>query len=272
MADLDWLRPELLTLAFCWRLQRRDGVVLGFTSHDRDLTRDGLCYRASPGMMPSAISQQAGLGVDTMDVAGALTSAAIREDDLCAGRWDGAKLWLSVIDWTQPDGEALTLSRGELGDVAVRDGRFTVELRGPMTLLEQPVVELTSPECRAELGDARCRVDPARLGVLTRVRAVSDADELTVAAVPGLPLGYGRLRWLGGKNAGLESAILSANGTQLVLREPPPFEMVPGDWIELVAGCDKRRATCRDTYGNVAHFRGEPDLPGNDLLTRYPGA
>ena len=33
----DWLREELVTLAWCWRLARRDGVVIGLTSHDRDL-------------------------------------------------------------------------------------------------------------------------------------------------------------------------------------------------------------------------------------------
>src|SRR3546814_9263483 len=38
----DWLREELVTLAWCWRLSRRDGVVVGLTSHDRDLTVGGI--------------------------------------------------------------------------------------------------------------------------------------------------------------------------------------------------------------------------------------
>src|SRR3546814_13658847 len=37
----DWLRGELVTLAWCWRLSRRAGVVVGLTSHDRDLPVGG---------------------------------------------------------------------------------------------------------------------------------------------------------------------------------------------------------------------------------------
>jgi len=29
--------------------------------------------------------------------------------------------------------------------------------------------------------------------------------------------------------------------------------------------------TCSARFGNAVNFRGEPYLPGNDLLTRYPG-
>src|SRR3546814_5169312 len=53
MAAPDWLRAEVVTLAWCWRLARRDGVVIGFTSQDRDLVIGGLAYRAAPGMKPS---------------------------------------------------------------------------------------------------------------------------------------------------------------------------------------------------------------------------
>ena len=35
------LAQELVTLAFCWRLERRDGVAIGLTSHDRDLVMAG---------------------------------------------------------------------------------------------------------------------------------------------------------------------------------------------------------------------------------------
>ena len=37
------------TLAWCWRVTRRDGVTLGFTDHDRDLTFDGATYEAATG-------------------------------------------------------------------------------------------------------------------------------------------------------------------------------------------------------------------------------
>jgi hypothetical protein len=45
-----------------------------------------------------------------------------------------------------------------------------------------------------------------------------------------------------------------------------------GDLIIISEGCDKAFTTCRLRFSNSENFRGEPYLPGMDLLTRYPGA
>jgi uncharacterized phage protein (TIGR02218 family) len=45
-----------------------------------------------------------------------------------------------------------------------------------------------------------------------------------------------------------------------------------GDRVALREGCDKMIATCSARFSNVVNFRGEPHVPGNDLLTRHPGA
>lgn len=270
----DWLQPDLTTVALCWRLDRRDGVSLGFTSHDRDLAIGGVTYRAAPGMVPSAISLSDGFDVDTLDVSGALTHDAIRTDDLAVGRWDGAAVRLFAVDWTHPEDDALPLARGELGDVEMRDDAFTAELSGPTALLERPVVEYTSPECRAELGDRRCRIDMATRRKISPIIEVMDAVTIRVAAADdvGDAYGYGRLRWIDGACAGLTSAILSSDGDRLTLREPPPAPVRAGLLVEITHGCNKSLATCGARFGNAVNFRGEPWLPGNDLLTRYPGA
>jgi uncharacterized phage protein (TIGR02218 family) len=95
---MSFLDGPLSTIALCWRIERRDGIAIGLTGHDRDLTIDGLVHRAAPGMTPSAIKRSDGLDADTMDVAGALTSAAISTRDLAAGRWDGARVRLFAVD------------------------------------------------------------------------------------------------------------------------------------------------------------------------------
>jgi len=270
----DWLQPELTSIALCWRLDRRDGIAMGFTTHDRDLSIDGMDYRAAPGMLPSAISLSDGFEVDTLDVSGALTSDAITDADLGAGRWDGARVRLFAVDWTQPEAGTVALARGELGDIGSRDGAFTAELRGPTALLERPAIEFTSPECRAELGDRRCGVDLAGRTRFLRVSEAIDRVTIRVEAAEPSPnrYGYGRLRWIEGGNSGLTSAVLASDGDEISLREPPPFAIDEGVLIELAEGCDKSFATCRDRFANSDNFRGEPHLPGNDLLTRYPGA
>jgi uncharacterized phage protein (TIGR02218 family) len=267
---MDWLEGALTSVALCWRIERCDGVTIGLTAHDRDLEIDGLVYRAAPGMTPSAIARSADLDADSMDVTGALTSSAIGEADLLAGRWDGARVVLFATDWTDP-GPGVVLGEGTIGAVETRGAMLTAELRGIAAALERPVAEETSPECRAELGDVRCRVAMAGRRRLARVAAVADAVVTLDAAEPlANAYGGGRLRWFGGANSGLEDAIAASAGATLTLRRAPRFAGV-GALVEVQEGCDKSLATCAARFGNAINFRGEPYLPGIDLLTRYPG-
>ena len=42
--------------------------------------------------------------------------------------------------------------------------------------------------------------------------------------------------------------------------------------VRLREGCDRTIATCTSRFGNAVNFRGEPFLPGNDMLAQYPVA
>ncbi len=101
----------------------------------------------------------------------------------------------------------------------------------------------------------------------------SRAIRLTVADA-GLASGLfdcGHMRWLDGENAGLTARIVTSAGPVLTLREPPPFATPAGAPVEITQGCDRRFATCVSRFANAANFRGEPHLPGNDVLVRYGG-
>jgi hypothetical protein len=78
------------TLCWCWRLTRRDGIVLGFTDHDRDLMFDGTTFEAAAGFSASEIKEAVGLGIDNLDVEGALQSGRLDEAQLASGLFDDA--------------------------------------------------------------------------------------------------------------------------------------------------------------------------------------
>ena len=271
MSDAAILAQTLCAFAFCWRLERRDGVNIGLTSHDRALTVGGLRYRPAPGINPSAILRGGDPRAEVTEVAGALTSAAISEADLDAGRWDGARAMLHLTEWTDPGALWLELAQGRLGSVAKTGRGYSVALRGLGDLLGQAAVPATSPTCRARLGDMACGVDlRAR-----REIAVLDAIEDERVRFAGLGEGvypFGSLRWLTGPCAGISQMIVDQDGDDLFLAEPPPLPVAPGTRAALTQGCDKRLAACSARFGNAVNFRGEPFLPGMDLLTRYPGA
>lgn len=266
----DWLRAEVVTLAWCWRLARGDGVVVGLTSHDRDLIVDGVPYRAAPGMKPSAIETRDSLDAGTMDLEGAIASDAIAARDLDAGRWDGAEARLFVTDWSAADVAPVTVARGVLGAVERRGAAFTAELQGVTRALDRPICPATSPSCRAMLGDGKCRVDLAPRTHMRRAVAVAGRTvTLDDAALTGMA--FGELMWIEGAACGLASPVIGAVGAVLTLAEVPPFGFDLPVRVRLTEGCDKQLATCRERFANAANFRGEAHLPGNDLLTRYPG-
>jgi uncharacterized phage protein (TIGR02218 family) len=258
-------------LALCWKLTRRDGVVLAFTNHDRDIQRSDGLYQSLPGFNPSAIATSAGLDADNFELAGALTHASITKNDLWAGRYDGARVHVSMVDWQNP--VAVTdIATVMLGDVEADGQTFKVETLGATALLDRSVVETVSPECRAQLGDARCKVALRRFAVQTVVQSVA-GDVVTATGLVPDPdyYAYGYVTWLTGGNSGFVSAILSSAGQSVTVREPPSFLIMSGMHVVVTAGCDKRFATCLGKFANKQNFRGEPHVPGVDSLIRYPG-
>lgn len=160
------LAGEAMTLATCWRVARRDGLVLRFTDHDRDLVVAGETYSAASGYRRAAIATEAGLEVGETEIAGVLDADTVTAEDLDGGLWDYAEVRIFAVNWASPASGTIKLRRGTLGQVR-RDerGAFAAELRGLAQALQQRVGETYSPYCRAELGDSRCRVpiEPATI-------------------------------------------------------------------------------------------------------------
>jgi uncharacterized phage protein (TIGR02218 family) len=192
------------------------------------------------------------------------------EADLALGRWDHASMRLQAIDWSAPE-QRLQLLRGELGEVSVRGDEFSTELRGAAARLAEPVCPSTSPECRAVLGDEQCRVDLSGRTIIATVLQVNQGELLLDRTVADGFL-FGRLRYLRGGNCGAQTIVIAVANDRVRVRDLPRAPVEPGCRVELREGCDKRLATCSTRFENAENFRGEPHLPGNDLLTRYPGA
>ena len=267
----EMLAGPLTSLAFCWRVERRDGSGFGLTSHDSAIAIDGIEYRAEPGMLPAAVERSLGISESDGEIAGAISSAALEEADLTLGRWDGARIMLTAVDWDQPGRDPLPLMAGEIGEVRIEDAEFKTGLRGAAARLARSVCPETSSECRAELGDKQCRVDLAGRVRRCTIAALEPGGFVIDQAVGGDFL-WGRARFLSGENVGLASVTVAVVGNRVELRDTMRGMVKVGDRIELRHGCDKMFATCCARFDNAVNFRGEPHLPGNDLLTRYPGA
>jgi hypothetical protein len=58
----------------------------------------------------------------------------------------------------------------------------------------------------------------------------------------------------------------------LLLHDTARQKAAIGDQAVLTEGCDGKRLTCSERFANILNFRGEPDLPGSEILLRFPGA
>lgn len=153
------LAGAVTSLCTCWKITRTDGVVLGYTDHDRNLTIDGVAYKAATGFYRTAISTSATASVDNLDVQGFLDDASIKETELRNGAFDYAQIEVFSVNWADLSAGIIKLRYGFFGEVLiVSSGFFKVELRGLTQLFSQTIGHVYSPECRADLGDSKCRV------------------------------------------------------------------------------------------------------------------
>ena len=74
--------------------------------------------------------------------------------------------------------------------------------------------------------------------------------------------------WETGNNSGRDRDIKTwTNSGGIVTLMTPMDEVIQvGDRMAIVAGCDKKSATCKTKFGNLVNFRGFPDVPGTDAL------
>ena len=147
------LDNESLTLATLWHIIRVDGVEYFYTDHDVNITFQGQVYKAGIGYDRSAIEDKADLSPDNLDIQGILAAGEITREDIRAGMFDGAEVWIKMVNWNNPEAGAFTRRRGWLGEVKQNNlGQFDTELRGLSEALSEKLSRVYTPGCVADLG------------------------------------------------------------------------------------------------------------------------
>lgn len=272
-AMLAHMQGQTTTLCTCWHLIRQDGVELGFTDHDADITVDSLLYKSATGFTATTVESKADLSVDNVDLDGVLSSDDISETDILSGKYDYAEVEIFMVNFEDLSQGKIYVKRGRMGEVRIVRSQFTAELRSLSQHLQQRIGELYTPSCSAILGDARCKKNLSSFtfsGTITSItnRSKFKATALTQAA------GYftgGEITFTSGGNDDLRMEIKEFEGTQVVLALPMPNTIEVGDTFTVKAGCDKTSGTCRAKFNNLINFRGFPDIPGIDALISTAG-
>lgn len=268
----DHIAGQVTTLAYCARLVRQDGTVMGFTSTNLPLTFQEVNYLPANAVEASSVRATETGGVDNADIQGLITADEITDVDLIAGKYDGATVELFVVNYKNLDQGKLTLISGFIGEINFSDGTFTAEVRSLFQRLGQQIGLLTSTLCRVKrFGDSQCKVDRnlysftrtvAQVDSTTQIRFASDVHTTNFYS-------YGEVEFRSGLNKGerreIKSHTLSGGQAVLILQLPFPFEVTVGDVAVLIAGCDRTLPAC-SVFNNVVNYRGEPYIPGTGSL------
>lgn len=162
---------------------------IGYTNHDNDIVLDNITYYASTGYSYTDISGSGELNVDNLDLVGMMVNSGIDEAYIEAGGLDGAQVRIFMVDWSAPTDGTIELMEGVIGEVTRRDGAFIAEIRSKAQHVQQHVLEVTSNHCRAEFGDARCKVNIYpnvwKASTSVTVREDNDAGTGTVIQATG---------------------------------------------------------------------------------------
>lgn len=278
MSLTEHLASGTTTVCRAWALTRRDGLVLGFTDHDRPLFFENIEFKASSGMTARAVEQTTGLSVDNSEALGALSDVSIREEDVRIGRFDGAQVRSWLVNWNDVRDRRMVF-QGSLGEIERQGTLFRVELRGLAEMLNQPQGRVYQRPCSAVLGDGRCGFDVLTDGYFAEIEVISvvGGTDLLLPGLSSFDQGWftkGRLTVLDGAASGAVEVIkrdkMLGDQRQIELWSVLSAGLSPGDRVRLEAGCDKRADTCREKFGNFLNFRGFPDIPGEDWLVSYP--
>jgi len=157
-------------------------------------------YEAAGGFTSSAVEHKSDTSADNLEVTHFLDASVISEDDLRAGLYDFAQVELRVVSWEHPEYGSLKLLKGTLGQVSMKNGQATTELRGLTQKASTVIGSTNGPVCRADLFDGkwatgdpvgdpglhwRCRKDPTAYTFSNSVG--SSPDAITIVPATTLP-------------------------------------------------------------------------------------
>lgn len=281
-------------------MERTDGTILRFTSHDQELEvdEDGdvdtETFVPAGGFNGTAIQREAGLQVQNLDLLGVLSSSYVTEDDLRAGMYRNAQVTRLLVDWRISWAGVIETQTFWIGDVKYNGELWVAELSSQPMWLHQKVGRVHSRICDIrDHGNARCGFDnttsPYTVLSVPVDDGTQDADEPrrifqgTVGGIPSSDNGvdvvddfykHGKVVWSTGANAdaGIVSEIKEyTHATRLIeLTLPTPFAIDDTDVFTIIVGCDRLPGTCKDKFDNRINFKGFEYMPGSDKVLRTP--
>lgn len=251
----------------------RGGDILRIALHSEDIVFEGQTYKAV-AFETSKIQINAGTEINNSTFS-AMLNQTVNRLNIRGGKWQGAKVQLTIVDYKNLSIGYLERHNGRFGQATIIGKEAEFEYRGLMQILSQEIGERTSILCRDKLGGFYCTKDISAFtftGTATAVEAGYLGFQKFTSSVskPDKYFYNGIITWSSGNNNGLSMEVQNNAGQIITLKLPMIKTIQPGDTFTIVAGCDKQLATCHNKFNNAVNFFGEPCISEKDKIFKFP--
>ncbi|KJV68659.1 DUF2163 domain-containing protein [Candidatus Neoehrlichia procyonis] len=262
------LAQNIITIAHCWQIILKDNSIIGFTDHDKSLTINNITYHAKSGTHIHPINFNI-ISEGQTKIESVIDSALINELDVIHGKYNSSKVTIFIVNYEDISQGTLILFTGMIHKVILNNGKFIAELKGLSDILSQNIVDVFSPQCRAQFCDNQCKMKEEKFTITSSITNIIHSNMFEDINLPYNDnyYKYGSVTFLTGKNSNISIVVINNKNKYIQLVKSPPYSMHISDTYSIIAGCDKNYTTCHNKFNNSKNFRGEPHIP--DVNTIY---
>lgn len=143
---------DVTTVAAALRVERTDGEVYAFTSHDEPATIDGDDYDPEQGLSVSSVVVSSGAAVGNLELTTLHDGTVFTTIDLLGGVWRNAEFYIFRYNYNSISDGVEAILAGTFGEIELKKNQVVIELRDLRQYLQQEVGSRTSKTCRYRLG------------------------------------------------------------------------------------------------------------------------
>ena len=247
------------------------GSVLRYSSAPTALSANGHTFELGPKFERSKTKLVIGTQVDELEVRvypepADLVGALPFIEAAWQGQLDGALLqveraFMPTYGDTSPG--TVVLFAGRVSDIDCSGTGIEMKCRSHLELLNiQMPRRLWQASCTHVFGGPMCQFDRDSLSVTFPAGADSTQTSITNAPSTVTPFAHGTITGVSGPNTGYSRTVTAfVGGRTVTVKLAFLFPIEAGDQFQLLPGCDRTMAMCKNVFNNAANFGGFPYIP-----------
>jgi len=267
------LKNNTINLIRCWKITLLDGAILGFTTNNCDIIYDNLKYFSFSSDNIKNLESNIDIKEDFFKIQNVISTDIITNNDILSGKYNNAKVEVFLLNNFDLTQGKIVLLNGKIYDIEYKDNIFIAKVIGLKENLNVEIGEMYGPLCRANFCDKKCKLNRNNFtftGSISEVISNSEfkTSDTTFLSKPNAYFENGVITFTSGNNKNQKMEVKQFSNGDFVLSIEMPYIIMVGDSFSVISGCDKSFKSCCNKFSNAINFRGEPHLPGIDILLK----